>query len=126
MRFFGAVLYQNSDYRRMKAQLIKRLADLRQEFKDGQRMLAELEAKETALRITLLRISGAVQVLEEELAKYENNLPDGKKLKDDGAGDSEFKHACGESSLRAFDFKKQTGFSPDMSTSLNTNQSAGD
>ncbi len=32
-------------------------------------MLAELEQKQRALRDTLLRISGAVQVLEEELGK---------------------------------------------------------
>ena len=37
-------------------------------FRDaGQKALAELATRETALRQTLLRISGAIQVLEEEL-----------------------------------------------------------
>ena len=47
--------------------LEKRLSTLRAEFESGQKMLAELEAKQASLRETLLRISGAIQVLEEEL-----------------------------------------------------------
>jgi ABC-type transporter Mla subunit MlaD len=38
------------------------------EYDSGQKMLAELEAKQANLRDTLLRISGAIQVLEELLA----------------------------------------------------------
>ena len=53
----------------MQEQLQQRLLALKAEFDAGQRMLAELEAKQTTLRETLLRISGAIQVLEEELAK---------------------------------------------------------
>ncbi len=53
----------------MKEQLEKRLKELKAEFESGQKMLAELETKQTNLRNTLLRISGAVQVIEEELAK---------------------------------------------------------
>jgi hypothetical protein len=34
-------------------------------------MLADVEAKRAELRDTLLRISGAIQLLEEELAKTE-------------------------------------------------------
>ncbi|MBW8873929.1 MAG: hypothetical protein JF614_03120 [Acidobacteria bacterium] len=53
----------------MKEQLQKRLEELRAEFEAGQKMLTELETKRENLRQTLLRISGAVQILEEELAK---------------------------------------------------------
>jgi predicted nuclease with TOPRIM domain len=53
----------------MREQLQQRLEQLRQEFEAGQKMLTDMEAKQASLRETLLRISGAVQVLEEELAK---------------------------------------------------------
>ena len=51
----------------MKDQLERRLAALRQEYESGQRALADLERKQSTLRDTLLRISGGIQVLEEEL-----------------------------------------------------------
>ena len=53
----------------MKERLEKKLVELRAEFENGQKMLADLESRQTYLRNTLLRISGAIQVLEEELAK---------------------------------------------------------
>jgi len=53
----------------MKQQLEQRLEELRTEFESGQKMLAELEARQANLRDSLLRISGAIQVLEEELAE---------------------------------------------------------
>ncbi len=53
----------------MKQKLEQRLQSLKSEFEAGQKMMAELEAKQANLRDTLLRISGAIQVLEEELAK---------------------------------------------------------
>jgi predicted nuclease with TOPRIM domain len=53
----------------MKEQLEQRLESLKAEFEAGQKMLADLEAQEASLRQTLLRISGAIQVLGEELAK---------------------------------------------------------
>jgi hypothetical protein len=53
----------------MKDQLVQRLTVLKAEFDAGQGMLAELESKQAELRNTLIRISGAIQVLEEELAK---------------------------------------------------------
>ncbi len=49
----------------IKKQLDQRLQSLKTEFESGQKMLAELEAKQTNLRETLLRISGAIRVLEE-------------------------------------------------------------
>jgi len=59
----------------MREQLEKRLEQLKAEFEAGQKMLAELEAKEANVRETLLRISGAIQVLEEELAKADQPVP---------------------------------------------------
>ena len=53
----------------MHAQLQTRLTTLKAEYETGEQMLVELEQKQRTLRDTLLRISGAVQVLEEELAK---------------------------------------------------------
>jgi hypothetical protein len=46
-----------------------RLSTLKAEFKAGQELLAELDAKQTQLRSSLLRISGAMQVLEELLSQ---------------------------------------------------------
>jgi predicted nuclease with TOPRIM domain len=51
----------------MKEQLQKKIQELRSEYEAGQKMLADLETKQVNLRQTLLRISGAVQVLEEIL-----------------------------------------------------------
>ena len=52
----------------MKEQLEQRLKELKTEFESGQKALAELENRQGDLRNTLMRISGAIQVLEEELA----------------------------------------------------------
>ena len=54
----------------MKAQLVQRLKELKAEFESGQKMLADLETRKIELEKTLLRISGAIQVLEEELTKH--------------------------------------------------------
>ena len=48
-------------------QITARLAELREEFQKGQTRLAEMELQQAQLRETLLRISGAIQVLEEML-----------------------------------------------------------
>ena len=53
----------------MREQLDARLQSLKSEFTVGQQRLADLEAQAANLRNTLLRISGAIQVLEEELGK---------------------------------------------------------
>jgi len=55
----------------MREQLQQRLDDLREEFEAGQKMMADLEARQTELRETLLRISGAIQVLVETLGTAE-------------------------------------------------------
>jgi uncharacterized protein (DUF3084 family) len=46
-------------------QVQARLAELKQEYVTGQGQLRELTQQEAALRETMLRISGAIQVLEE-------------------------------------------------------------
>jgi predicted nuclease with TOPRIM domain len=55
----------------MKKQIKERLEELKAEYESGQKMLADLETQESNLRTTMLRISGAIQVLEELLAKTE-------------------------------------------------------
>ncbi len=56
----------------MRTQLEKRLAELKSEFEAGQKMLTELEKKRNELETTMLRISGAIQVIEETLAQKES------------------------------------------------------
>ena len=53
-------------------QLKQRLDDLESEFNDGQKMLAELDSRRDNLTQTLIRISGAIQVLREEMEKFKN------------------------------------------------------
>ena len=54
----------------MQERLENRLQELRTEYKMGQKKLADLDAQANVLRNTLLRISGAIQVLEEELGQH--------------------------------------------------------
>ncbi len=49
----------------MKEQLEERLKELKGEFENGKKVLEELDAKRTNLTQTLLRISGAIQALED-------------------------------------------------------------
>lgn len=51
----------------MQEQLQKRIDELKKEFQAGQARLRELETEQAYLRETMLRISGAIQVLEEML-----------------------------------------------------------
>jgi uncharacterized coiled-coil protein SlyX len=53
----------------MKQQLEQRLKELKAEYATGQKTLAELENRETNPKNALLRIKDAIQVLEEELSK---------------------------------------------------------
>jgi hypothetical protein len=52
----------------MRPQLEQRLLQLKTELETGQKMLAELEQRRVNLEQTMLRIAGAIQVLEELLA----------------------------------------------------------
>jgi len=63
----------------MKEKLEKRLAELKVEFESGKKVMAEYDAKQADLRDTLLRISGAIQILEEEISK-ENETDDTNSL----------------------------------------------
>jgi len=51
----------------METKLRHRLDELRAEYERGKKTLDDLEAQAANVRATLLRISGAVQVLQEEL-----------------------------------------------------------
>jgi predicted nucleic acid-binding Zn-ribbon protein len=52
----------------MRSRLEIRLQQLRSELENGQKMMADLENRRSQLQTTLLKIQGAIQVLEEELA----------------------------------------------------------
>ena len=49
----------------MNEQIEQRLKTLESEYEQGKKMLADLEIREGALRNSLLRIAGAIQVLRE-------------------------------------------------------------
>jgi uncharacterized coiled-coil protein SlyX len=55
----------------MNDKLESRLKDLREQFAAGQTALTELNRKQDELRTTMLRISGAIQVLEELIGPVE-------------------------------------------------------
>jgi prefoldin subunit 5 len=49
----------------MTEQIQQRIEQLRQELESGQRLLSELDLRRADLRDSLLRVSGAIQALEE-------------------------------------------------------------
>jgi predicted nuclease with TOPRIM domain len=51
----------------MREQIKNRLESLAAEYRTGQKMLAELEERQASVKLTLTRISGAIQVCEELL-----------------------------------------------------------
>lgn len=61
----------------------EKLTALEEEYRKGQKMLAELDERRGQIRDTLLRISGAIQVLRELGAPQENP----ELLAVSGAGD---------------------------------------
>lgn len=67
----------------VRAQLKERLDALKEEYRAGQQMVADLEARQLEVRQTVLRISGAIQVLEELLAEAVTDAPS-----NDGHADS--------------------------------------
>lgn len=58
----------------MQEKLETRLQELRDEYASGQKVMAELQNKQAELHQTLLRISGAIQVLE-ELSRDDESAP---------------------------------------------------
>lgn len=66
----------------MNDKLKNRIQQLKAEYEAGQKMMLELEAKQNSLRDTLLRISGAIQILEEMLIEEPEN--GSEKLNPDG------------------------------------------
>jgi predicted nuclease with TOPRIM domain len=63
----------------------RKLPELQAEFERGQQQLTVLDQSRSTLRDTLLRISGAIQVLKELLQEQEGNGADGEALPDDRA-----------------------------------------
>ena len=70
----------------MREQLETRLQELRNEFQTGHAKLQESERQQLALRETLLRISGAIQVLEELLENKSEKGPQEVPMPDRAAG----------------------------------------
>lgn len=60
----------------MKEKIENRLIELKSEFDSGQKMMAELEKKRSELETTMLRISGAIQVIEELLKLDDEKMPE--------------------------------------------------
>jgi len=60
----------------MREQLQQRLAELKKDFTEGQSRLQEMEAQQALMRDTLLRISGAIQVIEEMLRDEQTEQAD--------------------------------------------------
>lgn len=65
----------------MQQQLQERLEQLKKEFEAGQTRLRQLETEQSYVRETMLRISGAIQVLEEALTRetQPDNPPSGEE-----------------------------------------------
>ena len=57
----------------MRDQIEKRLKELKSEFESARKVLADLEERQTETRNTLLRLGGAIDVLEQELKKNGGN-----------------------------------------------------
>lgn len=60
----------------MKSSIVNRIKLLKHEYRLGEQALFDLDAKQLKLKETLLRISGAIQVLEELLDECENKSVD--------------------------------------------------
>lgn len=60
----------------MKDKIKQRLSDLNEEYRKGQRQLLELQQQTDAVKASMLRISGAIQVLEEILQADQENGPE--------------------------------------------------
>jgi uncharacterized coiled-coil protein SlyX len=68
----------------MDDRLQARLSELRIEYSKGEQTLADLETKTANVRATMLRISGAIQVLEELTQAVSDDDGDGEATHDNG------------------------------------------
>ena len=59
----------------MKEHIASRLEQLRAEYRKGQDRLVELERETASVNSSMLRISGAIQILEELLKEAPSNTP---------------------------------------------------
>ncbi|MEM9337531.1 MAG: hypothetical protein AAGA66_02300 [Bacteroidota bacterium] len=59
----------------MRKRLEQRLKELEQELEKGQKQLVQLDEQRNTMEKTLLRISGAIQVLKEELEEQTDETP---------------------------------------------------
>jgi chromosome segregation ATPase len=73
----------------MREQIERRLEELRREYDAGTKLLNDLETRRATIQATLTRISGAIQVLEEELSKAEQLGNGGIKVRDALLGDAD-------------------------------------
>ena len=64
----------------MQEKIENRLRELQTEFEVGQKVMAELEVRQANLRSTLLRIGGAIQVLEELAGEKKGSTADENAL----------------------------------------------
>ncbi|WP_224241984.1 hypothetical protein [Hyalangium gracile] len=67
----------------MKDQMEKRLEELKAELASGEKLLAELQAKQASVQQTMLRIAGAIQVLQ-ELLGHEIGMGEGSTAAPNG------------------------------------------
>jgi hypothetical protein len=70
----------------LRDRLEQRVNELRLEYEAGQKALTELKARQAHIRETLLRISGAIQVLEEELERVDQAASNGHPSAESLAG----------------------------------------
>ena len=70
---------ENQKGRTMKDQIENRMRELQAEFDSGKKAVVELESKQVNIRNTMLRISGAIQVLEELLEEENVKRPEAEQ-----------------------------------------------
>ncbi|MFC1747168.1 hypothetical protein ACFL2V_00020 [Pseudomonadota bacterium] len=66
----------------MEHKIEQRLQSLKDEYQSGQTVLDELETKQRNVEETMLRISGAIQVLEELLEAPPSEISEGQERQD--------------------------------------------
>lgn len=74
----------------MQDRLEERLKELKAEFEKGQKALAQLEAQRKNIQESMLRISGAIRVLEEEIDRSRREAEGG-----DPQWETRQKHSAG-------------------------------